>query len=177
MLSINNLHASVEHRDSQGITLDVKRRSACHHGTNGSQEHAGWRVAGREAYEVTEDRGSFWQRSARSWIRGTGREGIFLPFSIPWKSQCQQHYFLRAALNAVRKHRGRPNSTRPVPGPGEEKIKILHIAPDCSTTVNEGFRAGKRTQRDLQMAVLDPSLRFSMRPIGLDMMPSARVDG
>ena len=73
----------------------------------------------------------------------------------------RQTYFLRAALNALRKHRGQPELDAPAfLKLVKEKLKVLHIDAELlKRPVNEGFSGGEKKRNEIfQMAVLDPKL-------------------
>src|ERR687883_90957 len=90
------------------------------------------------------------------------REGIFLAFQYPVEIPgVSNTYFLRAALNAIRAHRGQPE----LDAVGflklvKQKLKVLHIDEDLlKRPVNEGFSGGEKKRNEIfQMAVLDPKL-------------------
>ena len=70
-------------------------------------------------------------------------------------------YFIRAALNAIRKYRGLPDlGIKEFLALLREKMKFLGIAEDLSNrSVNEGFSGGEKKRNEIfQMAVLDPKL-------------------
>ena len=166
MLSINNLHASVNGREIlKGITLDVKAGEVhAIMGPNGSGKStlAGV-LAGREAYDVTEGTVQFLGKDLLDLDpEERAREGIFLAFQYPVEIPgVSNTYFLRAALNAVRKHRGEAElDAAQFLALVKEKIKILHIDPELlKRPVNEGFSGGEKKRNEIfQMAVLDPKL-------------------
>src|SRR5207245_954983 len=90
------------------------------------------------------------------------REGVFLAFQYPVEIPgVSNTYFLQAALNAIRKHRGEPeydaaSFLRLV----REKMKLVRISQDLlKRPVNEGFSGGEKKRNEIfQMAVLDPRL-------------------
>jgi Fe-S cluster assembly ATP-binding protein len=90
------------------------------------------------------------------------REGLFLAFQYPVEIPgVQNTYFLRTALNAVRKHRGQPDlDAAEFLKLVRQKTKILHIDEDLlKRPVNEGFSGGEKKRNEIfQMAVLDPKL-------------------
>src|SRR5439155_18593812 len=90
------------------------------------------------------------------------RDGIFLafryPVAIPGVSNT---YFLRAALNALRKHRGQEElDAMDFLKLIRDKLQVLHIEEDLlKRPVNEGFSGGEKKRNEIfQMAVLDPRL-------------------
>ena len=166
MLSINNLHASVNGREIlKGITLDIKAGEVhAIMGPNGSGKStlAGV-LAGREAYDVTEGTVQFLGKDLLDMDpEERAREGVFLAFQYPVEIPgVSNTYFLRAAVNAVRKHRGEAElDAAQFLALVKEKIKILHIDPELlKRPVNEGFSGGEKKRNEIfQMAVLDPKL-------------------
>jgi len=77
-------------------------------GPNGSgKEHAAQVLAGRESYEVTAGSSVPGKEPARDVAGGTGLRGVFLAFQYPVEIPgVNNTYFLKAAVNAVRKYRG-----------------------------------------------------------------------
>jgi Fe-S cluster assembly ATP-binding protein len=90
------------------------------------------------------------------------REGVFLAFQYPVEiSGVSNVYFIKAALNAVRKHRGLPElDAIDVLGLVQEKAKLVDIDESLvKRPVNEGFSGGEKKRNEIfQMAVLDPAL-------------------
>jgi len=90
------------------------------------------------------------------------QEGVFLAFQYPVEIPgVNNTYFLKAALNSIRKYRGleeldAPQFLRLV----REKLKVLHIDQSLlNRPVNEGFSGGEKKRNEIfQMAVLDPKL-------------------
>src|SRR5438270_4173202 len=113
MLEIKNLHASVGGKEIlKGIDLTV-RAGEVHAimGPNGSGKSTLAQVlAGREAYEVTEGEVLYEGKNLLDMDpEERAREGVFLAFQYPVEIPgVSNTYFLRAAFNAVRKHRGEP---------------------------------------------------------------------
>jgi Fe-S cluster assembly ATP-binding protein len=164
MLTIFNLHARVEDKEIlRGLNLKVNAGEVhAMMGPNGSGKStlAGV-LAGREAYEVTEGDVLFEGKHLLEMdAEERAREGIFLAFQHPVEIPgVSNTYFLRAALNAVRKHRGQQELDagaflRLV----REKMKVLHIDPSLlNRPVNEGFSGGEKKRNEIfQMAVLEP---------------------
>ena len=87
-------------------------------------------------------------------------EGVFLAFQYPVEIPgVTNNYFLRAALNAIRKHRRLPElDAAAFLKLVKEKIKILHMTRDLlKRPVNEGFSGGEKKRNEIfQMAVLEP---------------------
>ena len=166
MLDIKDLHASVEGKQIlKGLSLSVKPGEVhAIMGPNGSGKSTlGNVIAGREGYEVTAGSVSYQDKDLLE-LEPEERacEGVFLAFQYPVEIPgVNNTYFLRAALNAQRKHRGEPELDsvgflRLV----REKLKILHIGDELlHRAVNEGFSGGEKKRNEIfQMAVLEPSL-------------------
>src|SRR5215211_7964935 len=113
MLAIKNLHARVEEKEIlRGINLTVNPGEVhAIMGPNGSGKStlAGV-LAGRDAYEVTEGDVLFEGKNLLEMDpEERAREGIFLAFQYPVEIPgVTNNYFLRAGLNAIRKHKGLP---------------------------------------------------------------------
>ena len=161
MLSIKNLHASVEGKEIlKGINLEIKAGEVhAIMGPNGSGKSTLSQVlAGNEAFEVT---------SGEVTLNGDNlldlateeraREGIFLafqyPVEIPGVSNLQ---FLRTAVNAMRKHRGEDDMNA---------AEFMKLAKDVSRQVdldpaflkrgvNEGFSGGEKKRNEIMQALL-----------------------
>jgi len=166
MLSISNLHASVEGREIlRGINLEVKAGEVhAIMGPNGSGKStlAGV-LAGREAYDVTQGSVLFDGKDLLEMDpEERAREGLFLAFQYPVEIPgVSNTYFLRAAVNAIRKHRGEEElDALEFLQLVREKMKVLHIDEDLlKRPVNEGFSSGEKKRNEiLQMAVLEPKM-------------------
>jgi Fe-S cluster assembly ATP-binding protein len=166
MLEIRNLHARVEDKEIlRGVNLTVKAGEVhAIMGENGSGKStlAGV-LAGRDAYEVTEGQVRFDGKDLLELDpEERAREGIFLAFQYPVEIPgVSNTYFLKAAVNAVRQHRGLPEyDARAFLKLVKEKTKLLHISDDLlKRPVNEGFSGGEKKRNEIfQMAVLDPRL-------------------
>jgi Fe-S cluster assembly ATP-binding protein len=166
MLQINNLHACVEDREIlRGIDLVVNPGEVhAIMGPNGSGKStlAGV-LAGRDDYEVTEGEVLYNGKDLLEMDpEERAREGIFLAFQYPVEIPgVTNTYFLRAAVNAIRKHRGEPEYDpagfiRLV----KQRMKLVHLSDDLlKRPVNEGFSGGEKKRNEIfQMAVLDPKL-------------------
>src|SRR3990170_6439411 len=90
------------------------------------------------------------------------REGVFLAFQYPVEIPGVSNvYFLKAALNAIRKHRGEPElDAVDFLGIVREKAQLVDIDEALvKRAVNEGFSGGEKKRNEIfQMAVLEPSL-------------------
>ncbi len=166
MLTIKNLHARVEDKEIlRGIDLQLNPGEVhALMGPNGSGKStlAGV-LAGRDLYDVTEGEVLFQGKDLLDMDpEERARAGIFLAFQYPVEIPgVSNTYFLRAALNAVRKHRGQPDLDAPAfLRLVKEKLKVLHIGDDLlKRPVNAGFSGGEKKRNEIfQMAVLDPKL-------------------
>src|SRR5881394_1346393 len=90
------------------------------------------------------------------------REGVFMAFQYPVEiAGVRNDYFLKAALNAKRKHHGEPElDAMEFVQLVQEKSKLLQIDKSMfSRNVNEGFSGGEKKRNEIfQMAVLEPKL-------------------
>lgn len=166
MLEIKNLHAGVEGKPIlKGVNLTV-RPGEIHAimGPNGSGKStlAGV-LAGRETFAVTE--GEILYRGKNLLELSPEEracEGLFLAFQYPVEIPgVSNTYFLKAALNAVRKSRGEEElDAVDFLALVKEKMKLVEMSPALlSRPVNEGFSGGEKKRNEiLQMAVLNPVL-------------------
>jgi Fe-S cluster assembly ATP-binding protein len=166
MLTIKNLHAKVGDKEIlRGIDLQVNAGEVhAIMGPNGSGKSTLAQVlAGRELYTVTGGEVTFEGKDLLEMSpEERAREGIFLAFQYPVEIPgVSNTYFLRAALNAVRKHQGLEELDAMdfltlVRG----KMKLLEMDESLmSRSVNEGFSGGEKKRNEIfQMAVLEPKL-------------------
>ncbi len=166
MLEIKNLHARVEEKDIlRGITLTVNAGEVhAIMGPNGSGKStlAGI-LAGRADYEVTAGQVTYKGQDLLDLDpEERAREGLFLAFQYPVEIPgVNNAYFLKAALNAVRKHQGKPElDAMEFMTLVREKAKLLDMdATLLNRPVNEGFSGGEKKRNEIfQMAVLEPTL-------------------
>ncbi len=166
ILEIENLHAKVGDTDIlHGINLTV-RRGEVHAvmGPNGSGKSTLANVlAGRESYVVTTGQVRYDGRDLLVMApEERAREGVFLAFQYPVEIPgVGNAYFLRTALNAVRKHRGlEPLDAMDFLSLVREKMKAVDMDEKLmNRSVNEGFSGGEKKRNEiLQMAVLEPRL-------------------
>ncbi len=166
MLTIKNLHAKVADKEIlRGLNLDIKPGEVhAIMGPNGSGKStlAGV-LAGKEAYEVTAGEVLFEGKDLLELApEERAREGVFLAFQYPVEIPgVTNNYFLRASVNAVRKHKGLPElDAAAFLKLVKEKLKVLHIPEDLmKRPVNEGFSGGEKKRNEIfQMAILEPKL-------------------
>jgi Fe-S cluster assembly ATP-binding protein len=166
MLEIANLHARVDDAEIlKGIDLSV-RAGEVHAimGPNGSGKSTVANVlAGRPSVQVTEGRVRFEGRDLLAFSpEDRARMGIFLAFQYPVEIPgIANSYFLKAALNAVRVHRGEEElDAIDFLSVVREKMKLVEMDEKfMSRSVNEGFSGGEKKRNEiLQMAVLEPKL-------------------
>jgi Fe-S cluster assembly ATP-binding protein len=166
LLAIENLHVRVGGREIlRGIDLEmVAGQVHAIMGPNGSGKSTLARVlAGHPEYEVTQGSVTYKGQDLLAMdpeIRA--REGMFMAFQYPVEIPgVNNAYFLKAALNAVRAHRGEPElDAMDFMALVRERMKRLGIEEDLMTrAVNEGFSGGEKKRNEIfQMAVLEPTL-------------------
>jgi Fe-S cluster assembly ATP-binding protein len=166
MLEIRNLHAGVEGKAIlRGVDLTV-RAGEVHAimGPNGSGKSTLAQVlAGRETFEVTGGEARFGGKDLLAMApEERARDGVFLAFQYPVEIPgVSNTYFLKAAVNALRKHRGLEElDAMEFLALVREKAKLLHMDPALlNRPVNEGFSGGEKKRNEVfQMAVLEPKL-------------------
>jgi Fe-S cluster assembly ATP-binding protein len=166
VLDIVNLHARAGDKQIlNGISLQV-RTGEVHAimGPNGSGKSTLAQVlAGHPAYHVTAGDVTFQGRDLLDMEpEERAKAGVFLAFQYPVEIPgVSNAYFLRAALNEVRKARGE-EEIDPIDFMDlvEEKLKLVDWGPEIlSRAVNAGFSGGEKKRNEiLQMAVLEPTL-------------------
>jgi Fe-S cluster assembly ATP-binding protein len=166
MLTIFNLHAKVDDNEIlKGVSLKINAGEVhAIMGPNGSGKStlAGV-LAGRDAYDVTEGEVLFDGKNLLDLDpEERAREGLFLAFQYPVEIPgVSNTYFLKAAVNAVRKHRGQEElDAAAFLALVRKKLKVLHIDDDLlKRPVNEGFSGGEKKRNEIfQMAVLEPRM-------------------
>ncbi len=166
MLEIRDLHVQVEGKQilkGVNFVLPVGQVHAIM-GPNGSGKSTLAAVlAGREDYEVTQGEILYQGRSLLELDpEERARQGVFLAFQYPVEIPgVTNMYFLRAAVNAIRKHRGLPElDAMDFLQLVREKLRLLRMDESLlKRSVNEGFSGGEKKRNEiLQMAILEPKL-------------------
>jgi Fe-S cluster assembly ATP-binding protein len=166
MLEISNLHARVGSNEIlRGLDLKVGPGEVhAIMGPNGSGKSTLAHVlAGRPGYTVTAGAVRYKGKDLLALSpEERAREGVFLAFQYPVEIPGVSNvYFLKAALNAIRKHRGEPElDAIDFLTLVKERSKIVDIDEALvKRPVNEGFSGGEKKRNEIfQMAILDPSL-------------------
>ncbi|HML17152.1 MAG TPA: Fe-S cluster assembly ATPase SufC [Bryobacteraceae bacterium] len=166
MLEIKNLHARVGDREIlKGIDLSIGTGEVhAIMGPNGSGKSTLAQVlAGRDLYVVTEGQVLYNGADLLALSpEDRAREGLFLAFQYPVEIPGVSNlYFLKSALNMIRKHRGLPDV---------DAMDFLALVKDrmqwmdmdqslLNRSVNAGFSGGEKKRNEIfQMAVLEPQL-------------------
>jgi Fe-S cluster assembly ATP-binding protein len=168
LLEVRNLHASVAEDGTEilrGVDLTI-RAGEVHAimGPNGSGKSTlAYVLAGRPGYTVTQGTVLYDGNDLLALApEQRAREGIFLAFQYPVEIPgVSNSYFLRTAVNAVRKHRGLPElDAMDFLTLLDEKARVVQMEEAMlERGVNEGFSGGEKKRNEvLQMAVLDPRL-------------------
>lgn len=166
MLMIEDLHVEVDGKPIlKGINLEVEAGQVhAIMGPNGSGKSTlAYVLAGRDGYEVTKGRVLYKGQDLLEMAPELrAAEGLFLgfqyPVAIPGVSNI---YFLKAALNAIRKHRGEdPLDAIDFMKLSKEKAALLQLPDELTKrSVNDGFSGGEKKRNEIfQMAMLEPSL-------------------
>ena len=166
MLEIKNLHAKVEGREIlHGINLRVSAGEVhAIMGPNGSGKSTLANVlAGRDGYTVTQGEVHFEGKDLLCMApEDRAREGLFLGFQYPVEIPgVSNMYFLKAALNSIRKHRGLDElDAMDFLALARQKMKLVEMDESLyNRSVNEGFSGGEKKRNEVfQMAVLEPKL-------------------
>lgn len=166
LIEIKNLSAAINGKEIlKGINLTVNEGEVhAIMGPNGSGKSTlGYVLSGREGYDLTGGEVSYQgQDLVEMAPEERAREGLFLAFQYPVEIPgVNNTYFLRAAFNELRKHRGEEEMDAvDFLAVVKEKMKLLEL-PEAmmKRAVNEGFSGGEKKRNEIfQMAVLDPKL-------------------
>ncbi len=166
MLSIKNLHASVEEKNIiKGLNLEVKPGEVhAIMGPNGAGKSTlGYVLSGRDGYEVSEGEASLNGKDLLELeVEERAREGLFLafqyPVEIPGVSNME---FMKESVNAMREERGEePLSAAEFLKKAKEACKQVQLPLDfLKRGVNEGFSGGEKKRNEImQMILLEPKL-------------------
>jgi Fe-S cluster assembly ATP-binding protein len=166
MLEIKDLYAGIDGKEIlRGLTLSVQPGEVhAIMGPNGSGKSTLANVlAGRPRYEATAGEVLYEGKNLLALpAEERAREGVFLAMQYPVEiAGVNNIYFLKAALNAVRKHRGEEElDALEFLQLAREKMKLVELDEAfMNRGVNEGFSGGEKKRNEIfQMAVLDPKL-------------------
>ena len=120
-------------------------------------------MAGRAEYDVTSGTVRYQNENLLEMEpEDRARAGVFLAFQYPVEiAGVNNAYLLKAALNAVRKHRGEPElDAIDFMTLVKKKLAVLEMSPELlGRPVNDGFSGGEKKRNEIfQMAVLEPKL-------------------
>jgi Fe-S cluster assembly ATP-binding protein len=166
VLSIKDLHVSAgDKKILRGLSLEVGAGEVhAIMGPNGSGKSTLVQVlAGREGFDVQSGSVTYLGRDLLTLKpEERAREGVFLAFQYPVEIPGVNNvYLLKAAINAVRRHRGEPElDAYEFLTLVREKMKLMKMDESfLNRGVNEGFSGGEKKRNEiLQMAVLEPKL-------------------
>ena len=166
VLEVKDLHVSVDGNPIlRGVNLTLQQGEVhAIMGPNGSGKSTLAQVlAGHPAYEVTAGTVRFLGKDLLDLDpEERAREGVFLAFQYPVEIKgITNSYFLRSAVNALRKHRGQPElDDMDFLSLLDEKIQAIGWDDSfLNRNVNEGFSGGEKKRNEiLQLAVLEPKL-------------------
>jgi Fe-S cluster assembly ATP-binding protein len=166
MLTIRNLHVLAGgHEILRGIDLSIETGQVhAIMGPNGSGKSTLARVlSGHPEYQVTDGEVRYDGEDLLAMDPETrARAGVFMAFQYPVEIPgVNNAYFLKAALNALRKHRGQEElDAMEFMSLVQSRIKQLDIDESLlKRPVNEGFSGGEKKRNEIfQMAVLEPRL-------------------
>ncbi|AEA98714.2 Fe-S cluster assembly ATPase SufC [Alteromonas mediterranea] len=166
MLSIKNLHASVEEKNIiKGLNLEVKPGEVhAIMGPNGAGKSTlGYVLSGRDGYEVSDGEATLNGKDLLELdVEERAREGLFLafqyPVEIPGVSNME---FMKESVNAMREERGEaPLTAAEFLKKAKEACKQVQLPLDfLKRGVNEGFSGGEKKRNEImQMILLEPKL-------------------
>ena len=166
MLEIKDLRAAVDGKDIlTGVNLSVAPGEVhAIMGPNGSGKSTLAHVlAGRDGYEVTGGEILFEGNSLLDLTpEERACEGVFLAFQYPVEIPgVNNTYFLKAAVNALRRHRGQPEfDAMDFLAQVRDKIEVLHMDESLlKRGVNVGFSGGEKKRNEIfQLALMEPKL-------------------
>jgi Fe-S cluster assembly ATP-binding protein len=166
LLEIKNLHANVAGREIlKGIDLSINAGEVhAIMGPNGSGKSTLAQVlSGRDLYQVTAGEVVYDGKDLLEMSpEDRAREGIFMAFQYPVEIPGVSNlYFLKAALNAIRKHRGLPDlDAMDFLALVKERMALMEMDQSLlNRAVNTGFSGGEKKRNEIfQMAVLEPKL-------------------
>lgn len=166
MLEIRNLHARVKEKEIlKGIDLTVNTGEVhAIMGPNGSGKSTLAQVlAGRDSYQVTAGSVTFDGKDLLEMSpEDRAREGVFMAFQYPVEIPGVSNlYFLKAALNTIRKSRGQSDlDAMDFLAVVKERMKLMEMDQALlNRPVNSGFSGGEKKRNEIfQMAVLEPKL-------------------
>ena len=165
MLKVNNIFASVDgKRILNGVNLKIKSGEVhAIMGKNGSGKSTlSNLITGREGYEVDKGNIFFNDESILDWSpESRSLAGIFMSFQYPVVIPgVNNTYFLKAALNAKRKHQGKKelDSAKFLKRIKENLKSVDMDTKYLKRAVNDGFSGGEKKNEILQMLTLEPNL-------------------
>ncbi|MFA7438409.1 Fe-S cluster assembly ATPase SufC [Castellaniella sp.] len=166
MLNIHNLHASIGGNEIlKGLSLQIQPGEVhAIMGPNGAGKSTLAQVlTGREDYVATEGTVEFLgQNLLELSVEDRARAGIFLAFQYPIEIPgVSNAYFMRAAVNAMRRERGEPElDAMDFVKRAKAEMKLVGMRDEfLYRSVNEGFSGGEKKRNEvLQMALLEPRL-------------------
>ena len=166
MLNIKDLYTAVENKKIlEGLNLSVNAGEVhAIMGPNGSGKSTLANIlAGKDGYQVTQGSVTYEDKNLLELSpEERARKGVFLAFQYPVEIPGVNNiYLLKAALNAIRKHKSEPElDAMEFMSLVKEKMKLVQMNEDLLTrSVNEGFSGGEKKRNEVfQMAILEPKL-------------------